>query len=107
MEKMQKTSNGFQMFMGENPEIGQAFMGFVTKISEQSALDAKTHELAYISVLSVLNLAGGLPFHVLQAKQKGATLEEVKSAVLVGMPVAGLQVMDAYAVAINTYCGEE
>lgn len=103
---MKKVTNEFQMFMEETNGVGPAFMGFVMKMSEASALEAKISELAYISVLAALQMADGIPFHVMQAKEHGATLEEVKSAVLVGMPLVGLRVTQAYAAAINSYSNE-
>jgi len=58
-------------------------------------LDKKVHELAYISVLVTSRMYGGLPFHMNQAKQYGATYDEIKSAILLPMPVVGIQVADA------------
>ncbi|WP_100489186.1 carboxymuconolactone decarboxylase family protein [Sporolactobacillus pectinivorans] len=64
-------------------------------MSEKSALDKKTHELAYISVLVPTKMYGGLPFHIQQAKEHGASVEEIKSAILVPLPIMGIQVADA------------
>lgn len=100
---MKQVTNDFQIFMEESNGVGPAFMGFVIKLSEAGALDAKTHELAYISVLSALQMSSGISFHVKQAKELGASLEEVKSAVLIGMPLVGLRVSDSFAAAINSY----
>ena len=100
---MKQVTSGFQKFMEESSGVGPAFMGFVMKMSEASALEDKTHELAYISVLAALQMDGGMPYHVKQAKELGATLDEVKSAVLVGMPLVGLRISDAFEVAINSY----
>ncbi len=104
---MKKVTNDFMMFMEESNGVGQAFMGTVSKLSEASALDAKTQELAYISVLAALQMIKGLDFHVKQAKEHGATLEEVKSAVLVGLPLVGLRVSEAFAAAVEAYRAEE
>lgn len=100
---MNKISNSFQFFMEESNGAGQAFMLAVMKSAEVSALDAKTQELAYISVLAALQTDGGLPFHVKHAKELGATLEEVKSAVLVGMPLVGIRIANAFNVAVESY----
>jgi alkylhydroperoxidase/carboxymuconolactone decarboxylase family protein YurZ len=56
---------------------------------EASALDAKTRALAYLAVLAALRMESGIPFHVVHAKQAGASREEVVSAILVGLPAAG------------------
>ena len=73
------------------------------KQSEASALDRKTHELAYISVLAAIRMTGGLNFHVKSAKELGASRDEVKSAVLVGLPVAGITLVDALETALSAY----
>lgn len=92
---MDKITNGFELFMKETNGVGQAFMKTVMKISEVSALDEKTHELAYISVLVTSKMYGGLPFHIDHARKCGATDEEIKSAILLPVPIVGLQVADA------------
>lgn len=100
---MKNVTNGFQLFMEESNGVGKTFMDSIMKTSEISALDAKTQELAYISVLAALQVEGGLPFHVMHAKELGASLEEVKSAVLIGLPLIGIRVTEAFAIAIDSY----
>lgn len=92
---MDKVTDGFKMFMKETDGIGEAFMGAIFKLSENSALDKKMHELAYISVLVSTKMYDGLPFHMKQAKEYGASMEEIKSAILVPLPIMGIQVADA------------
>lgn len=100
---MEHVSDGFMAFMREGGAASQAFMEMVFKASEASALDKKTGELAYLAVLAALRMTGGLNFHVKSAKKLGATRDEVKSAVLVGLPAAGLQVLDALPAALQAY----
>lgn len=100
---MEHVSNNFQSFMKESGSVGTDFMEMVMKISQASALDKKTDELAYIAVLSAVRLLSGLPFHVKSAKALGATREEIKSAVLVGIPAVGLAVTEALPVALQSY----
>lgn len=100
---MKNVTNSFSMFMTESPDIGKAYMDMVMKQSQMSVLDRKTHELAYISVLSAIRMTGGLNFHVKSAKDLGATRDEVKSAVLVGLPVAGITLVDSLEAALNAY----
>lgn len=100
---MKNVTNSFSLFMTETPEAGKAYMDMVMKQSQASALDKKTHELAYISVLSAIRMTSGLNFHVKSAKELGATRDEVKSAVLVGLPVAGITLVDALEIALNAY----
>lgn len=100
---MEHVSNSFQVFMAESGATGTAFMEMVMKMANASALDSKTDELAYIAVLSAVRMTGGLPFHVKSAKKLGATREEIKSAVLVGMPAVGLAVTEALPIALQSY----
>ena len=92
---MEKVSDGFQLFLSETDGIGEAFMGTVFQLSEKSQLDHKTHELAYISVLVATRLYGGLPFHIQRSMQLGASANEIRSAMLVPLPVVGIQVAEA------------
>ena len=100
---MENVTSSFRLFMTETPETGKAYMNMVMKQSEASALDRKTHELAYISVLAAIRMTGGLNFHVKSAKELGASRDEVKSAVLVGLPVAGITLVDALETALSAY----
>ncbi|MDO4356687.1 MAG: carboxymuconolactone decarboxylase family protein [Clostridia bacterium] len=58
-------------------------------------MDEKTRELAYIAVLVTMRMRGGLPFHVERARQLGATAEEIRGAMLVPLPVIGIQAAEA------------
>lgn len=92
---MEKISNGFEMFLNETNGVGAEFMKAVMKLSEQSSFDKKQHELAYISVLVTAKMLNGLPYHIEQAKGLGATIDEIRSAVLLPMPIVGIQVVEA------------
>lgn len=92
---MENVTNGFKLFLNETNGVGQAFMDAIIKLSEESCLDKKVHELSYISVLVTAKMFGGLPFHIEQAKRLGATKEEIRSAILLPMPIIGLNVAEA------------
>jgi alkylhydroperoxidase/carboxymuconolactone decarboxylase family protein YurZ len=96
-------SNAFQTFMTEAPEHAKAWGGMIQTLGQASALDAKTSQLAYLAVLAALNRASGIPFHVLSAKEAGATRDEIISAVLIGLPAAGHIVTQALPVALAAY----
>jgi alkylhydroperoxidase/carboxymuconolactone decarboxylase family protein YurZ len=78
-------------------------MTAVQGLDGASALDKKTEELAYLAVMAAVRLESGLPFHVQMAKQAGATRAEVISAVLVGLPAAGNQVVQVLPAALAAY----
>ena len=92
---MEKVTNGFELLMTETNGVGQAFMDAVFQMSEKSALEKKTQELAYIAVLVSTRMYGGLPFHIHRAAELDASKEEIKSAMLVPLPIVGIQVADA------------
>ena len=96
-------AKGFELFMDEEPELAKAYGGMVMQVAKSSALDQKTQELAYLSVLAALRMTGGIAYHVDSAKELGATKAEVMSAVLVGLPAVGIQVIDALSAAAECY----
>jgi alkylhydroperoxidase/carboxymuconolactone decarboxylase family protein YurZ len=89
--------------MKEAPEHAKAWMDAVQKLDTANALDKKTEELAYISVLSAVRLESGLAFHVKQAKANGASREEIISSVLVGLPAVGNAVISSLPIALEAY----
>ena len=96
-------SKAFQVFMTDAPRHAQAWSGMVQGLASASALDSKTAALAYLAVLAALRLESGMPFHVQQAKQRGASREEVISAILVGLPAAGHGVTQVLPAAIAAF----
>ena len=100
-------SNSFQAFLNEAPGQAQAWMEAVHGLDEASALDKKTEELAYLSVLAALRMESGVPFHVKSAKAAGSSRAEVISAVLVGLPAAGQAVIQCLPAALAAYDSEE
>jgi alkylhydroperoxidase/carboxymuconolactone decarboxylase family protein YurZ len=96
-------SKAFQVFMADAPRHAQAWGGMVQGLASASALDGKTAALAYLAVLAALRLESGVPFHVRQAKQQGASRDEIISAILVGLPVAGLGVTQVLPAAIVAF----
>jgi AhpD family alkylhydroperoxidase len=102
-EHSQLISNAFQTFQREAPQHAQAWGSMVQGLAAASALDKKTAALAYLAVLAVTRLESGIPFHVQAAKQAGATREEVSSAILLGLPVAGHSVTQVLPAALAAY----
>lgn len=92
---MNNITNGFEKFMNETGGVGPAFLEAIKKLDETTALDEKTSELAYIAVLVTARMYGGLPFHIAHARTLGATTDEIQSAMLIPLPVLGLQITDA------------
>ena len=96
-------SAGFYHLFQQRPEVMQAWLNVDKVITEHSALDPKTAELAYIAVLAALGLERGIAVHVEEVRKLGASREEVLSAVLVGLPAAGNRVIEAVAEAVRPF----
>ncbi|MDF2859044.1 MAG: carboxymuconolactone decarboxylase [Neobacillus sp.] len=96
-------SNSFQVFLSEAPAHSKAWMDAVQKLDLASTLDKKTEEIAYISVMAAVGLESGMPFHVKSAKKFGATREDVKSAILLGLPAVGNKVIKALPIALDAF----
>jgi alkylhydroperoxidase/carboxymuconolactone decarboxylase family protein YurZ len=102
-DRQPTVSNAFQTFMTQAPRHAQAWMAAVQGLDTASALDRKTGELAYLAVLAALRMESGISFHVLSAKQAGASREEIISAILVGLPATGHAVTQVLPVALTAY----
>lgn len=96
-------SDAFQVFLQEAPEHSKAWMEAVQKLDVASSLDKKTEEIAYIAVMAAVGLESGIPFHVKMAKEHGATRDEIKSAILIGLPAAGNTVIKALPIALEAF----
>ena len=64
MSDKKLVSNAFQVFASEAPQHAAAWNGLVQNLAAANALDQKTAALAYLSVLAVLGMESGIPFHV-------------------------------------------
>ena len=96
-------SEGFQVFFRETPEVAAAWMGMDQTLAEHSALDPKTAELAYLAVLAALGLERGIAFHAAEARRLGASRDEVRSTILIGLPAAGNRVIESLAEALRPF----
>ena len=96
-------SRAFEVFGTQAAAHAAAWMHATQALDQACALDAKTKDLAYLAVLAALRMESGVPFHVRQAKQHGASREEVISALLVGLQPAGHGVTTCLPTAVDTY----
>ncbi len=96
-------SEAMKLFQSEAPEVAAAWGSALRSLAQASALDGKTRELAYLAVLAALSRTSGIAFHVKSVKAKGATREEVISAILVGLPLAGHVVTQSLPAAVAAY----
>ena len=95
--------NGFSLFLEESKEIGVAYMNFINELSSKSSLDELTNDLVYISALVASKSFGGIEFHVNEAKKHGATRDQIKSTILLSMPLIGMSVLEPLDIALTCY----
>jgi alkylhydroperoxidase/carboxymuconolactone decarboxylase family protein YurZ len=103
VDKSSTVSNAFKVFWTEASAHAQAWGNLVQDLGKANCLDQKTSTLGYLAVLAALNRTSGIPFHVISAKEAGATRDEIISAILLGLPAAGHVVTQALPVALETY----
>ena len=92
--------------MTEAPNHAKAWGEMVKGLSSANTLEPKTNSLAYLAVLAALNRTSGVPYHVISAKDAGASREEIISAILIGLPAAGHIVTQSLPIALDTYDSE-
>lgn len=100
-------SKGFMVFMKEAPKHQKAWAEMVSKLNEESVLDEKTLHLCYLAILACTGLHSGIPFHTVLCKQSGASREEVKSCILLGLPVVGNKLIAALPIALEAYDNDD
>lgn len=106
IDQQSSVSSAFQIFASEAPQHAQAWRELVQSLADASALDSKTASLVYLAVLAVQRIKSGIPYHVLSAKKTGASRDEVISAILVGLPLAGNVVTQVLPAAVAAYDAE-
>ncbi len=96
-------SNAFMTFKEEAPKQAEAWGKMVMDLGQANSLDSKTAALVFIGIMAAKNIFSGIPFHVKSAKEAGASREEVISAILMGLPLAGSKVTRALPVALKAF----
>lgn len=102
-----QVSDSYMTFAQEAPEQYAEWKNMAVAMGAANPLDAKTQALAYLSVLATARLHSGIPFHVFQAKQSGASREEVIGSILLALPAAGMAVLQALPIALSAFDEEE
>ena len=88
--------NTLQLFVEEAPEIQKAYNDFIQSLIADKGLDNKTKQLIYIGMKMISDDERAIKMHVAFAKNAGATRDEVKSTVLLGLSVIGLKAVSKY-----------
>jgi alkylhydroperoxidase/carboxymuconolactone decarboxylase family protein YurZ len=80
----------FDLLARDHPEIARACSTLYEAILGPAALDARTKQLIYIAVLGTLGHAPAIRAQIPMALAAGATPAELREALLVSIPAAGL-----------------
>jgi alkylhydroperoxidase/carboxymuconolactone decarboxylase family protein YurZ len=83
--------NPLDIFQKEAPEVAKAFDGLIEALKSSIGLDPKTKQLVYIGIKSSMGETTAIYYHVLMAKNLGATREEIKDTILITLSVCGLK----------------
>ena len=89
-------NNPLQTFVEEAPEIQKAYAGFIQSLIADESLDNKTKQLIYIGMKMIADDERAVKMHVPMAKNAGATRDEVKMTVLLGLSVIGIKAASKY-----------
>ncbi|MDP4268594.1 MAG: carboxymuconolactone decarboxylase family protein [Bacteroidota bacterium] len=96
--------NPMEVFQKEAPEVAEAFNGLIEALKSTSGLDAKTKQLVYIGIKAAMGDTTAVYYHVVMAKQLGATRDEIKDTILITLSVCGLKgVASCLPVALEVY----
>lgn len=88
--------NPLELFMKESPEIQNAYAEFIQSLIDDKGLDNKTKQLIYIGMKMIADDERAVKMHVPMAKNAGATRDEVKTTILLGLSVIGLKAASKY-----------
>ena len=93
-----ESNPAYDLLVRDHPEIARAFSSLYEAILGPRALDVRTKQLIHIAVLGALRDAPAIRAQIPMALAAGATLAEIREALLVGIPAAGLaNVLSVYA----------
>jgi len=100
---MDPVKSKYMYMVKDGGEAGAAYFDLFNLIAEKTALDPKTFQLVYLAYLAADGVTEGVRQHVMEAKEAGATREEIQSVILTGLPVSGAKLQDSYVAALETY----
>ena len=75
----------------EAPEVARAFDALIQSIVKSKGLDEKTKQLIYIAMKAAQGDTQAVTFHILMAKNAGASKSEVIDALLVTLTTSGIK----------------
>lgn len=80
-----------ELLQKEAPAVADAFNALIQSIVKSKGLDEKTKQLIYIAMKAAQGDTQAVTFHILMAKNAGASKAEVIDALLVTLTTAGIK----------------
>lgn len=94
--------------IAEAPKVAEAFFNLTAEIRAHCTLTPRERELILIGIFAASKATKGITTHVERALEAGATKEEIVSAVVLALPVAGIPAvnsgLDVALESINKKC---
>lgn len=85
----------FKGFKKHFPEISKSYTKLAISCNEGGPLDEKTRELVKLGIAIGLSSEGAIKSHTRRSLEAGATVEEIRHAVLLTLTTAGFPAMIA------------
>lgn len=96
--------NPYILFQEHFPDLAAKFNDLVEAQRSLSGLDAKTKQLVNIAIQTAHKNPNGVKMHSMMAKKYGASLDEIKGAVVMNLHLSGLSnVLDCLPAALEGY----
>lgn len=93
-----------QIFAEEAPDVQQAYGAFIQSLIDMKGMDQKTKQLIYIGMKMITDDERAIQMHVAMAKKAGATRDEIKATIVLGLSVIGIKAAAKFLpVALNSY----
>jgi len=88
--------NPLSVFKQESPDVQKAYAGLIQTLIDMEGLDDKTKQLIYIGMKMVSDDERAVRMHVPMAQKAGATRDEIKGTILLGLSVIGLKAVSKF-----------
>lgn len=96
--------NPYILFKEQFPDLAAKFNDLVEAQRSLDGLDAKTKQLVNIAIQTAHKNPNGVKMHSMMAKKYGASLDEIKGAVVMNLHLSGLStVLDCLPAALEGY----
>jgi len=79
----------YKVFVANHPEVAEAYQKLGEACHSAGPLDAKTRHLIKLGISTALRSEGGVKAHTRRSLDAGATVDEVRHAVMMSLTTCG------------------